>query len=56
MKNLTIKIKIEDINKAQKTARRAALIEAGVYSLHKNRTFKSKKAYTRKDKHKSLND
>ena len=34
-----------------------AMIEAGVYNIHKNKSFKSKKEYTRKDKHrKSLSD
>ena len=48
MKNITIKIKKEDLDKARKASTRAALIEAGVYNIHKNRSFKSKKTYSRK--------
>ena len=49
---INITIKKEDINKANKTARRAEMIEAGVYNLQKARVFKSKSNYTRKTKHK----
>ena len=51
---INITIKKEDINKATKTARRAEMIEAGVYNLQKARVFKSKSNYTRKDKHKEI--
>ena len=50
MKNISIKVKKEDVNKAFKTSIRQSMIEAGIYNIHKNRTFKSKKTYTRKDK------
>lgn len=52
MKNFNINTKNskKDINKAFKASFRSAMIEAGVYNIHKNRTFKSKKAYDRKDK------
>jgi len=50
------KITKEDLMDMQKSAHRKALIEAGLYNIHKNRTFKTKKDYTRKTKHKSLID
>jgi len=51
------KITKEDLMNIEKSNRRKAMIEAGVYNIHKNKSFKSKKEYTRKDKHrKSLSD
>lgn len=51
------KITKEDLMNIEKSARRKTMIEAGVYNIHKNKSFKSKKEYTRKDKHrKSLSD
>jgi hypothetical protein len=47
------KITKEDLMKMNKSAHRKALIGAGLYNIHKNRTFKTKKDYSRKDKHKS---
>jgi len=51
MKNITITISKSDLIKAEKASRRNAEIEAGMYGMFKNKTFKNKKAYTRKDKH-----
>lgn len=45
------KITQEDLMNIEKTVRRKAMIDAGVYNIHKNKSFKSKKEYTRKDKH-----
>lgn len=50
------KITKEDLMKIEVTKRRKVMIEAGVYNLHKNKTFKTKKDYTRKVKHKSSSD
>ena len=52
MKNLTITLDENDLRTAEKTARRNEMIELGIYNLHKNRVFKSKKNYTRKMKYK----
>ena len=52
MKASKIKFSKEDILKADKTRHRAELIEVGAYNLFKNQTFKDKKAYSRKPKHK----
>jgi len=35
---------------------REILIEEGMYHLHKNKIMKSKKKYTRKNKHKKTSD
>ena len=52
MKNF--KITKDDILKMERAARRNAEIEAGLYgAFTKNKVHKSKKSYTRKDKHKS---
>jgi hypothetical protein len=54
MKNSTNKLTIskEVILKAEKKARRDAEIATGNFNAHvKHKVFKSKKAYTRKDKH-----
>ena len=48
MANLTIKIKKEDLNRLRKAETRQFLIDANIYNIHKNKTFKSKKTYTRK--------
>ena len=51
MKNFTITK--NDILKMEKAASRKAEIEAGLYgAFTKNKVHKSKKTYTRKDKHK----
>lgn len=50
------KITKEDLMNIEVTQRRKAMIEAGVYNIHKNRTFKTKKDYSRKAKHKSSLD
>jgi len=39
------------LRNSQKAVRRDAMLELGIYNIHKNRTFKSKKNYTRKPKH-----
>lgn len=49
---MTITLSQKDIQNSQKAARRAAQIEAGFYGAFKNKTFKNKKAYSRKPKHK----
>ena len=46
------KITKEDLMQMNKSAHRKALIEAGLYNIHKNRTFKTKKDYSRNPKHK----
>lgn len=35
---------------------RDTLIEEGVYHIHKNKVMKSKKTYSRKNKHKKTSD
>ena len=52
MKTTTITISKADIIKADKASRRKSEIEAGAYGMFKNKTFKDKKSYTRKDKYK----
>lgn len=52
MKASKITFSKEDILKAEKTRHRAELIEAGAYNVFRNQTFKDKKAYSRKPKHK----
>lgn len=46
------KITHEELFKIEQANRRAIMIEAGVYNMHKNKSFKSKKDYNRKQKHK----
>lgn len=46
------KITKEDLMQIEKSNRRKSMIEAGVYNIHKNKSFKSSKDYTRKSKHK----
>jgi hypothetical protein len=41
-----------DINKDRRRARRELDIEEGTYNRFKNKTFKNKKDYSRKEKHK----
>jgi hypothetical protein len=53
MKTLTINISLEQLLLAEKTKRRNELISSGQYGIFKNKTFKDKKAYSRKSKHKS---
>jgi len=53
MKAFTIKITKEQLLKAEKAAHRAELIATGQYNMFKNQTFKDKKAYSRKPKHKN---
>jgi len=48
----SVKLSREDLLKAEKTRRRLEIIEAGAYNIFKNQTFKDKKAYSRKSKHK----
>ena len=50
------KISKETMSKIKKASRRDMMIDAGVYNIHKNKSFKCKKDYTRKDKHKSSSD
>ena len=50
MKNISIKISKEDMNKSFKTSIRTEMIELGIYNIYKNKTFKSKKTYSRKDR------
>ena len=52
MKASKITFTKEDILKAEKTRHRAELIANGQYNMFKNQTFKDKKAYSRKPKHK----
>ena len=47
-----VKISKNDIKNGVKSIRRNNMLELGVYNIHKNRVFKSKKKYTRKPKHK----
>ena len=47
-----IVISVETLRKIEKTAHRAALIEAGLYAIPTHKVFKSDKSYTRKPKHK----
>jgi len=53
MKASKITFSKEEILKADKTRHRSELIEMGAYNLFKNQTFKDKKAYSRKPKHKT---
>jgi hypothetical protein len=53
MKTLTINISFEQLLLSEKTKRRNELISSGQYGIFKNKTFKDKKAYCRKSKHKS---
>ena len=48
MKNMVINIKQEDLRMGEKTRRRNEMIELGIYGIHSNKVFKSKKAYSRK--------
>jgi aromatic ring-opening dioxygenase LigB subunit len=52
MKTIKIKIDKEVIRKADKTARRKVLVEAGVYNRPTHKVHKGVKDYTRKVKHK----
>ena len=45
------KITKEDLIKIEKSNRRKEMIEAGVYNMHKNKSFKSKRDFKRKPKH-----
>jgi len=49
--SFTISITKDVLLKVEKSSRRKAEIEAGTYGCFKNKTFKDKKAYVRKDKH-----
>lgn len=42
------------VKNGQKNARREDMIKLGIYNIHKNRTFKTKKQYTRREKHKLI--
>lgn len=42
--------------KADKGIHRSIMMEMGVYNIHKQKVVKSKKDYSRKDKHKGKND
>jgi hypothetical protein len=53
MKSSTITISKEQILKSEKARHRAELIATGQYNMFKNQTFKDKKAYSRKAKHKN---
>jgi hypothetical protein len=53
MKAFNIKITKEELLKAEKARHRAELIATGQYNMFKNQTFKDKKAYSRKPKHKN---
>lgn len=46
-----MKHKIEDI-KTDRAIHRSILLEMGLYNIHKEKIYKDKKAYTRKQKHK----
>lgn len=46
-----MKTKAENI-KADKGIHRSIMIEMGVYNIHKEKVYKDKKGYSRKDKHK----
>ncbi len=50
----TITISKKEIIKADKTRHRDELISYGLYNIFRNQTFKDKKSYSRKDKHKKL--
>ena len=41
--------------KQRKGVRRERLMEEGVYNIHKEKTFKDKKKFSRKKKHKNSN-
>lgn len=43
--------KIEKL-KADKGIHREVMMEMGMYNIHKEKVYKDKKQYTRKDKHK----
>ena len=51
MKASKITITKEQIIKSNKARHRSELIEAGAYNVFRNQTFKDKKAYSRKPKH-----
>lgn len=46
MKNRTAQIKMD------KGIHRSIMMEMGVYNIHKEKVYKEKKSYTRKEKHK----
>jgi hypothetical protein len=52
MKAIKMKIDAEAIRKMEKTAHRAALIEAGMYARPTHKVHKSVKDYNRKPKYK----
>jgi hypothetical protein len=52
MKNLTVHIDSETIRKIEKGNRRQAMIDEGVYNIHKEKTYRDVSKYSRKDKHK----
>lgn len=47
-----MKHNIENI-KTDRGIHRTIMIEMGVYNIHKEKVYKNKKAYTRKQKHKN---
>jgi len=48
-KKIKNKITAEDLRKMTNAAHRQALIDAGLYNIHKNKTFKDKSKYNRND-------
>jgi len=56
MKTLNIHISLEELHLAEKSRVRNELISSGQYNLHKNQTFKDKKVYCRKSKHKTIDE
>jgi len=50
---MKIELNPDELRKGEKARRRTEMIGLGIYGLHKNRVFKSKKTYTRKSKHKN---
>jgi hypothetical protein len=52
MKNDKIYISSETLRKIDKGNCRKTMMECGVYGIHKEKVYKDKSKYSRKDKHK----
>jgi hypothetical protein len=52
MKTSKVTITKEQLLKFEKARHRAELIACGQYNIFRNQSFKDKKTYSRKDKHK----